>query len=113
MTADRSSIPTSLKTTIEGNIVQGTAARCTRRCKFDPKNVTSVDWLTYPILDMTEAPETVDIVLIDQPEVAPPAPAKPRPGPIAAAIANAIFDATGMRLRRAPLTPERVKAALS
>ena len=61
------------------------AARCGRRCKFDDKNVTSVDWLTYPILDMTEAPETIDIVLIDHPEIAADrrrrgvASARPRP----------------------------------
>ena len=79
--------------------------------RFDAKNVTSVDWLTYPILDITEAPETIDIVLIDRPEMPPQGAGESSTRPVAAAIANAIFDATGSRLRRVPFTPERIKAA--
>jgi nicotinate dehydrogenase subunit B len=79
--------------------------------RFDAKNVTSVDWLTYPILDITEAPETIDIVLIDRPEMPPQGAGEPSTSPVAAAIANAIFDATGIRPRRVPFTPERIKAA--
>jgi CO/xanthine dehydrogenase Mo-binding subunit len=105
--------PRSLKTTIEGNIVQGTSRTLFEEVKFDAKNVTSVDWLTYPILDMTEKPGKVDIALIDRPEVAMSGAGEPSTRPVAAAIANAIFDATGVRIRRVPLTPERVKAALS
>ena len=105
--------PRSLKTTIEGNIVQGTSRTLFEEVKFDPKNVTSVDWLTYPILDMSEKPGKVDIALIDRPEVAMSGAGEPSTRPVAAAIANAIFDATGVRIRRVPLTPERVKAALS
>ena len=74
--------------------------------------MTSVDWLTYPILDITETPETVDIVLINRPEMMPQGAGEPSIRTIPAAIANAIFDATGVRIRRAPLTPDRVKAAL-
>ena len=76
--------------------------------QFDSKTVTSVDWLTYPILDITEAPEEIDIVLINHPEIPPSGAGEPSTRPVAAAIANAIFDATGVRLRRAPFTPERV-----
>ena len=79
---------------------------------FDAKNVTSVDWESYPILDITETPEAVDIVMINHPELPPTGAGEASTRPVAAAIANAIFDATGVRLRRAPFTPDRVKAGL-
>ena len=80
---------------------------------FDPSKVTSADWVGYPILDITDAPERVDVVLIDRPELPPAGAGEPSTRPVAAAIVNAIFDATGVRLRRAPFTPERLKQALS
>jgi CO/xanthine dehydrogenase Mo-binding subunit len=80
---------------------------------FDRNAVTSVDWISYPILDITETPETVDVVLINHPEIAPSGAGEPSIRPVAAAIANAIFDATGVRIRRVPFSPDRVKAALS
>jgi nicotinate dehydrogenase subunit B len=79
---------------------------------FDRDNVTSVDWATYPIADIQDAPEAIDIVLLDRPDVPPSGAGEPSSRPVAGAIANALFDATGVRLRRAPFTPERVKAAL-
>jgi nicotinate dehydrogenase subunit B len=80
---------------------------------FDRKAVTSVDWVTYPILDITETPNQVDVVLINHPELPSSGAGEPSIRPVAAAIANAIFDATGVRIRRVPFSPERVKAALS
>jgi nicotinate dehydrogenase subunit B len=103
--------PDGLRRCIEGNIVQGTSRALWEEVQFDAKNVTSVDWLTYPILDITEAPESIDIVLVDRPELPPQGAGEPSTRPVAAAIANAIFDATGIRLRRVPFTPDRVKAA--
>jgi hypothetical protein len=79
--------------------------------QFDDKNVTSVDWETYPILDITETPETIDVVLIDHKELPPSGAGEPSMRPVAAAIANAIFDATGVRIRQAPFTPDKLKAA--
>jgi nicotinate dehydrogenase subunit B len=105
--------PDTLKRVIEGNIVQSTSRSLWEEVKFDPKTVTSVDWASYPILDMTEAPETIDIVLLDRPKVAPSGAGEGATRPVAAALANAIFDATGVRIRRAPLTPDRVKGALA
>ena len=61
--AARSSTRTGSSTRIEGNIIQGISRTLWEEVKFDPKNVTSVDWLTYPILDITEAPETIDVRL--------------------------------------------------
>jgi nicotinate dehydrogenase subunit B len=105
--------PDGLKHTIEGNIVQGVSRTLWEEVKFDGKNVTTVDWMTYPILDITETPETIDTVLINHPELAPTGAGEPSIRPVAAAIANAIFDATGVRIRRVPFSPDRVKQALS
>jgi nicotinate dehydrogenase subunit B len=105
--------PDGLTKTIEGNIVQGVSRTLWEEVKFDRRNVTSVDWLTYPILDITETPQTIDVVLINRPELAPTGAGEPSIRPVAAAIANAIFDATGVRIRRVPFSPDRVKAALS
>jgi nicotinate dehydrogenase subunit B len=105
--------PDGLRHTIEGNIVQGLSRTLWEEVKFDAKNVTSVDWMTYPILDITETPEAIDVVLIDHPELPPTGAGEPSIRPVAAAIANAIFDATGVRIRRVPFSPDRVKQALS
>jgi nicotinate dehydrogenase subunit B len=105
--------PDGLTKCIEGNIVQGISRTLWEEVKFDNKTVTSVDWMTYPILDITETPETIDVVLINHPEIAPSGAGEPSIRPVAAAIANAIFDATGVRIRRVPFSPDRVKQALS
>ena len=105
--------PDGLEKCIEGNIVQGISRTLWEEVKFDNKSVTSVDWMTYPILDITETPEKIDFVLINHPEIEPSGAGEPSIRPIAAAIANAIFDATGVRIRRVPFSPDRVKQALS
>jgi nicotinate dehydrogenase subunit B len=105
--------PRGLAQTIEGNVIQGMSRTLWEEVAFDRRNVTSVDWLTYPILDITEAPEQIDVVLINHPEIAPSGAGEPSSRPMAAAIANAIFDATGVRLRRVPFAPDRVRASLS
>ena len=106
--------PDGLEHTIEGNIIQGISRTLWEEVKFDPKNVTSVDWLTYPILDITEAPETIDVRPASTGRsCAPTGAGEPSIRPVAAAIANAIFDATGVRMRRVPFSPDRVKGALS
>jgi nicotinate dehydrogenase subunit B len=105
--------PDGLRHTIEGNIVQGVSRTLWEEVKFDANNVTSVDWMSYPILDITETPEKIEVVLINRPELAPTGAGEPSIRPVAAAIANAIFDATGVRLRRVPFSPDRVKQALS
>ena len=67
--------PDGLEKCIEGNIVQGISRTLWEEVKFDNKNVTSVDWMTYPILDITETPEKIDFVLINHPEMRRRAPA--------------------------------------
>ena len=105
--------PDLLRLTIEGNIVQSTSRALWEEVKFDEKSVTSTDWKSYPIVDMTEAPETIDIILIDHPELPPTGAGEATTRPTAGALANAIFDATGIRLRQAPFTPERLKAGMA
>src|SRR3954471_1171898 len=105
--------PEILRTTIEGNVVQGLSRTLFEEVRFDCDSVTSVDWASYPILEMADAPESIDVTLIDRPEIAPSGAGEPTIRVIPAAVANAFFDATGVRLRRAPLSPERVKAALA
>ncbi len=105
--------PRLVRQTIEGNVVQSTSRALFEEVRFDDKMVTSVDWNTYPILDIKDAPQAIDIVLIDHPEIPSTGAGEGSSRPTAAAIANAIYDATGVRLRRAPLTPERVKAAMA
>jgi nicotinate dehydrogenase subunit B len=104
--------PQSLRQTIEGNVVQGLSRTLFEEVRFDTQRVTSVDWQTYPILEMRDAPEAVDIVLIDRPDLAPSGAGEPTMRCVPAAVANAFFDATGVRLRSAPLSPARVRAAL-
>ena len=80
--------PDGLEKCIEGNIVQGISRTLWEEVKFDNKNVTSVDWMTYPILDITETPEKIDFVLINHPELPPTGAGEPSIRPIAAAIAK-------------------------
>jgi CO/xanthine dehydrogenase Mo-binding subunit len=105
--------PDGLVKCVEGNIVQGVSRALWEEVTFDRNAVTSIDWITYPILDITETPGEVNVVLINHPEIPPSGAGEPSIRPVAAAIANAIFDATGVRIRRVPFSPERVKAALS
>jgi len=105
--------PNGLHHSVENNVVQATSRTLWEEVKFDQNSVTSVDWLTYPILEVTEAPALIDVVLIDHPEIAPSGAGEASTRPVAAAIANAIFDATGVRIRRVPFSPGNVKSALS
>ncbi len=105
--------PEGLKRTVEGNIIQALSRALKEEVQFDRNNVTSIDWLGYPILDSTDAPESIDVVQINRPEIAPTGAGEPSTRQVAAAVANAIFDATGARIRRVPFTPKRVKASLA
>jgi CO/xanthine dehydrogenase Mo-binding subunit len=105
--------PQGLRHTIEGNVMHALSRTLFEEVRFDRDSVQSVDWASYPILEMQDAPETIEVVLIDRPEVAPSGAGEPTMRVIPAAVANAFFDATGVRLRSAPLRAEKVKAALS
>jgi len=105
--------PEALRTTIEANLIQSLGRSLKEEVTFDRSNVTSVDWLTYPVARASDVPDKVEIVLINHPELPSSGAGEPSSRATAAAIANAIFDATGARVRQAPLTPGRVKAVLN
>jgi CO/xanthine dehydrogenase Mo-binding subunit len=103
--------PDGVTNQVEGNILQGVSRALFEEVTFDAEGVTSLDWKTYPILKFIDVPD-LDIVLINRPEMAALGAGEPSIIPIPAAIANAIFDAVGVRLREAPFTPKRVLAGL-
>jgi nicotinate dehydrogenase subunit B len=104
--------PDTLRHVIDRQLVYGTSRALFEEVRFDQNMVTSVDWETYPVLHIDSIPEKIDIMLIERPEAAPSGAAEMALGLVPAAIGNAVFDATGVRLRRVPFTPARVKAAL-
>jgi nicotinate dehydrogenase subunit B len=104
--------PDTLRHVIDRQLVYGTSRTMFEELRFDENMVTSIDWETYPVLRADFPLPEIDIVLVDRPEEAPSGAAEMALGLVPAAIGNAVFDATGVRLRRVPFTPERVKAAL-
>ena len=104
--------PDFVENQIIGMLVQATSRILMEEVTFSETNVTSLDWATYPILRFEECPEVTAIV-VQQLNEKPDGAGEEVVGPAAAAIANAFFDATGVRLQEYPLTPKRVLAALS
>jgi CO/xanthine dehydrogenase Mo-binding subunit len=104
--------PDALRNQIEGCILQALSRTLHEEVKFDSSHVTSVDWASYPVLTFLEAP-VIDVVLMSHPDQPLLGAGEAATAPVAGALANAIFDATGVRLRTVPFTPERVKAALA
>jgi nicotinate dehydrogenase subunit B len=104
--------PDALRHQIEGGIVQGLSRALYEEVRFDESCVTSVDWASYPILRFPDVP-SIEVILIERPEETLWGGGEASTVPVAAALANAFFDATGIRLRRVPFTAERVKLALA
>ena len=103
--------PDGLKNQIEGNVMQSVSRTLYEELKFNRSQVTSLDWLSYPIMKMPQAPEIV-LDLIDRPNEKPWGAGEPASAVIPSAISNAVFDAIGVRLRSVPYTPAKVKAAM-
>lgn len=104
--------PDGVMNQVEGNVIQGVSRAMYEEVTFDTSGaVTSLDWATYPILRFPDLPE-LDVVLINRPEMDPLGAGEGATIPPAAAIANAIYDAVGVRLREGPFTPKRVLAAM-
>ena len=80
---------------------------------WDDHKITSIDWATYDTLTMGAEMPSIETVLIDRPDAPAAGAGETAITLVAAAVGNAVFDATGARLRQVPFTPERVKAALS
>ena len=110
--------PLGLKRTIECGMQHGLSRALWEEVQFDTEKVTSVDWATHPSLRHSDAPEAIDVVIVNG-DPNPNRADLPHYGageashkPVIAAVANAVYDATGVRLRRAPFRKERVLAAL-
>jgi CO/xanthine dehydrogenase Mo-binding subunit len=110
--------PEGLRRTLEGNLLYGLSRALHEEVQFDSEKVTSVDWRTHPTLTHMDAPAQIDIVMVNG-DPNPNRPDLPHYGageaacrPTIAAVANAIYDATGVRIRRVPFRDARVLAAL-
>ncbi len=103
--------PNGVATQIEGGIIQALSWSIKEEVKFDNTRVLSEDWASYPILTFSEVPP-VEVVLIDRPDTPVLGTGEASQGPGGAALANAVFDATGVRFRRVPFTPSRIREGL-
>jgi nicotinate dehydrogenase subunit B len=110
--------PVSLRHTIECAMLHSISRTLHEEVQFDTEKVTSVDWNSHPTLTHADAPERIDVVLVngdpnpDRPDLRPYGAGEAACKPMLAAVANAIYDATGVRLRRIPFRAPRVLAAL-
>jgi nicotinate dehydrogenase subunit B len=102
--------PDGLASQLEGGVLQAASWTLHEAVAFDRDGITSRDWETYPILPFTNVPE-IETVIMDRPDDPFLGVGEAVAGPTGAAIANAIFDATGLRLRRLPFTPEALRLA--
>ena len=104
--------PDGLRNQIEGNVVQTVSRSIVEKLTFSRSAVTSLNWGSYPILTFPNVPDVV-IDLIDRPTEVPWGAGEPTTSVVPSAIANAVFDATGARLRSVPFRPATVLAALA
>jgi CO/xanthine dehydrogenase Mo-binding subunit len=104
--------PDGLRNQIEGGALQGLSRALGEEVTWDRSGVTSIDWRTYHSLPLGFAVPAIETVLIDQTEGKAMGAGETAITIVAAAVGNAIFDATGVRIRQVPFTPERVKGAL-
>jgi nicotinate dehydrogenase subunit B len=103
--------PDGVVNQIEGGAIQATSWVLKERVRFDKTRITSNSWTEYPILRFSEVPD-VDVEIISRPEVDSVGAGEAAHGPVTAAIANAVFDALGVRLRDLPITRDRLIAAM-
>jgi CO/xanthine dehydrogenase Mo-binding subunit len=103
--------PDGVRSQVEGNVIQTLSRALLEEVQTTRKEITSVDWASYPIMRFSELPSEIHIELIDRPTVRAVGAGEGAASPIFPALANAIFDATGVRLRSVPFTPERLLAA--
>ena len=92
---------------LEGGALQAASWALHEAVTWDRDGITSRDWDSYPVLRFTNVPE-IEVILLDQPDSKSLGAGEASPGPVLAAISNAVYDATGLRARRLPLTPEAI-----
>ncbi len=105
--------PDGLKNQIEGGALQGLSRTLSEEVTWDERNITSFDWVGYKSLDLEWVAPVIESVLINRSDGEAMGAGETAITIVAAAVGNAIYDATGARIRQAPFTPERVKAVLS
>jgi CO/xanthine dehydrogenase Mo-binding subunit len=96
---------------MEENLIMGTSRTLHEEVTFNTARTTSLDWVTYPILRFKDHPH-VKVRVMQRTDLIPSGSGEPPVVPLAAAIPNAFFDATGVRMRQAPMTPAKVRAVL-
>jgi nicotinate dehydrogenase subunit B len=103
--------PDGVRHQIHGNVIQSTSRALMEQVSFDGSTVTSREWGAYPIIKFPDIPK-IDVLMLPRVDQPPLGVGESASVPSAAAIANAIFDATGVRFREPPFTPERILAGL-
>lgn len=103
--------PDGVQHQIHGNVIQSTSRALKEVVRFEPSGVAAAEWGAYPIITFPEVPE-IDVLMLPRPDQPPLGVGESASVPSAAAIANAVYDATGIRLRDPPFTPEKVLRAL-
>jgi CO/xanthine dehydrogenase Mo-binding subunit len=103
--------PDGLENQLEGGFIQAASWTLKEQVRFDAHRILSLDWETYPIFRFEDVPE-IEVVLLDRKDLPPLGAGEATTGPTPAAIANAVYDACGARLRSIPFTPARLRAAL-
>jgi CO/xanthine dehydrogenase Mo-binding subunit len=104
--------PNALISQVEGAVTFGISNGLYEQVKWDSRKVTSRDWVTYPIMRYKDSPPVINTVLINRPDQASSGGGEPPHQPVLAGLSNAIFDATGVRMRDLPYTPKKVLGAL-
>ena len=107
------STPDGMKNQLEGGLLQGLSRALGEEVTWDDKKVSSIDWRTFHSLTLGAEVPAIESVLINRPDVEAMGAGETAITLVASAVGNAIFDATGARIRQVPFTPERVKAALA
>ena len=103
--------PDGVKNQIEGGAIQATSWALKERVRFDAEGITSNNWTDYPILHFSEVP-AVEVEVIQRPEIEPVGAGEAALGPVTGAIANAVFDGLGVRVRKLPITRDSLIAGM-
>jgi len=104
--------PDTVTDQLEAGVIQNLSRALKEEVTFDNSKITSIDWVTYPIMTFPEIPDAVEVILLDRPNDPPGRVGEPASEVVWPALANAIYDAIGVRMREMPFKPERILAAL-
>jgi CO/xanthine dehydrogenase Mo-binding subunit len=105
--------PDGIRNQIEGGIIQSLSWTSCEAVAFGANGRASFDWSSYPILRFSDAPDSIEVLVVDRPDMPFLGVAEAAQGPAAAALATAFANSTGIRLRDMPLSPKRVRDAIN